>query len=328
MAELKSHEVSSSSPSSTPTSDDTAPGVIIASVAEVLSETTSKQVGLEYASTGEKRGPMKKNVKACRVPGCSSSDLSNASRYCLRHRICEEHFKSLCVPINGKYHRFCQKCTRFHEMHEFDDMKHSCRASLLLRKHRLKSKKQETEQQLLQQQHPYVMKQMDQRLPMNQGALFIPTNVAADRALGAQHPAVAGLTKAEPSPYDLALLYLISQFNQQNQQASAMPQTAPGGVRAAPAGDPVCSAAPPNISPGLDMQTLQGVAAVSSMLQHGSPAAAAIAASLQQATLMQPQSQAPTDDILQQAVRNIMQGLQRNAAATQAMPAETRTFST
>jgi hypothetical protein len=50
-------------------------------------------------------------VKGCRVPGCTVADLSGASRYCLRHRICEEHLKSLSVNFDSKPHRFCQKCS-------------------------------------------------------------------------------------------------------------------------------------------------------------------------------------------------------------------------
>jgi hypothetical protein len=50
-------------------------------------------------------------VKGCRVPRCTIADLSGASRYCLRHRICEDHLKSLSVDFDGKPHRFCQKCS-------------------------------------------------------------------------------------------------------------------------------------------------------------------------------------------------------------------------
>jgi len=87
-------------------------------------------------------------LKGCRVPKCTVFDLSAASRYCLRHRICENHLKSLSVMFDDKSHRFCQKCTRFHAVQEFDNLKHSCRAALQLRKHRLHTKKlQEKEQQ-------------------------------------------------------------------------------------------------------------------------------------------------------------------------------------
>jgi hypothetical protein len=64
--------------------------VAVAIVAEV--EAASKQPGMKYGVAGEKRSA-KNIVKACRVPRCCNKDLSSASRYCLRHRICDEHFK-------------------------------------------------------------------------------------------------------------------------------------------------------------------------------------------------------------------------------------------
>eukprot|EP00959_Pyramimonas_sp_CCMP1952_P351651 7367913-Pyramimonas_sp.AAC.1 len=93
MSENKSLELSSGSPSSTRTSGDSAQEMVNPPVAEILSETTSKQETMEYGIACEKRGASKKGVKACRVPGCTTSDLSNSCRYCLRHRICEAHFK-------------------------------------------------------------------------------------------------------------------------------------------------------------------------------------------------------------------------------------------
>ena len=108
MGEPKCHEVSSGGPAMTPESAKKAPDVDEVAVGETPPETSSKQVGLEFAVTGERRGGAKKTVKACRVPGCNVSDLSNSSRYCLRHRICEAHFK-VCRPVLLRMKQFLSR---------------------------------------------------------------------------------------------------------------------------------------------------------------------------------------------------------------------------
>eukprot|EP00959_Pyramimonas_sp_CCMP1952_P189768 3970041-Pyramimonas_sp.AAC.1 len=47
----------------------------------------------ESGTHSSSRPTLKYGVKSCRVPGCSCVNLSNSSRYCFRHRICEEHLK-------------------------------------------------------------------------------------------------------------------------------------------------------------------------------------------------------------------------------------------
>mmetsp|Transcript_29845 Transcript_29845/g.41267 ORF Transcript_29845/g.41267 Transcript_29845/m.41267 type:complete len:216 (+) Transcript_29845:201-848(+) len=73
---------------------------------------------------------MRPTPKICRVPGCDTPDVTNASKYCCRHRVCENHKKVLFVEYNGTFHRFCQNCTRFHEVNAFDNTRHNCRAAL------------------------------------------------------------------------------------------------------------------------------------------------------------------------------------------------------
>lgn len=77
-------------------------------------------------------------AKVCRVPDCTTGDLSNGPRYCMRHRICEYHVRCQRVMFDDVPYRFCQKCTRFHHEDEFEAGKHTCREGLLLqRKQRL-----------------------------------------------------------------------------------------------------------------------------------------------------------------------------------------------
>ncbi|XP_019246423.1 PREDICTED: squamosa promoter-binding-like protein 3 [Nicotiana attenuata] len=65
----------------------------------------------------------------CQVEGCNL-DLTSAKEYHRRHRICEAHSKSRMVIVAGMERRFCQQCSRFHELSEFDDNKRSCRRKL------------------------------------------------------------------------------------------------------------------------------------------------------------------------------------------------------
>ncbi|KAK3036427.1 hypothetical protein RJ639_030026, partial [Escallonia herrerae] len=65
----------------------------------------------------------------CLVEGCTS-DLSNCREYHRRHRVCERHSKTPVVIVGGREQRFCQQCSRFHSLVEFDEVKRSCRKRL------------------------------------------------------------------------------------------------------------------------------------------------------------------------------------------------------
>ncbi|CAH2066308.1 unnamed protein product [Thlaspi arvense] len=65
----------------------------------------------------------------CQVYGCSM-DLSFSKDYHKRHRVCEAHSKTSVVIVSGIEQRFCQQCSRFHFLSEFDDGKRSCRRRL------------------------------------------------------------------------------------------------------------------------------------------------------------------------------------------------------
>lgn len=66
---------------------------------------------------------------SCLVDGCTS-DLSKCREYHRRHRVCERHSKTPVVIIGGREQRFCQQCSRFHSLGEFDEVKRSCRKRL------------------------------------------------------------------------------------------------------------------------------------------------------------------------------------------------------
>ncbi|CAN6585030.1 unnamed protein product [Malus baccata var. baccata] len=65
----------------------------------------------------------------CQVYGCNK-DLSSYKDYHKRHKVCEVHSKTAKVIVNGIEQRFCQQCSRFHLLGEFDDGKRSCRRRL------------------------------------------------------------------------------------------------------------------------------------------------------------------------------------------------------
>ncbi|KAK4263616.1 hypothetical protein QN277_029005 [Acacia crassicarpa] len=65
----------------------------------------------------------------CQVYGCNM-DLSFSKEYHKRHRVCDAHSKTAKVIVNGIEQRFCQQCSRFHLLAEFDDGKRSCRRRL------------------------------------------------------------------------------------------------------------------------------------------------------------------------------------------------------
>ncbi|KAK6931366.1 SBP domain [Dillenia turbinata] len=65
----------------------------------------------------------------CQVYGCNK-DLSTSKDYHKRHKVCDLHSKTAKVIVNGIEQRFCQQCSRFHLLAEFDNGKRSCRKRL------------------------------------------------------------------------------------------------------------------------------------------------------------------------------------------------------
>ncbi|BBM97994.1 protein MpSPL1 [Marchantia polymorpha subsp. ruderalis] len=68
-------------------------------------------------------------VPMCQAEGCKA-DLSTAKHYHRRHKVCEQHSKAPNVIAGGQTQRFCQQCSRFHSLSEFDEGKRSCRKRL------------------------------------------------------------------------------------------------------------------------------------------------------------------------------------------------------
>ncbi|XVE74767.1 hypothetical protein DITRI_Ditri12bG0044400 [Diplodiscus trichospermus] len=82
------------------------------------------------------------HVPRCQVEGCNL-DLSSAKDYHRKHRVCESHSKSPKVIVGGLERRFCQQCSRFHALLEFDEKKRSCRRRLS--DHNARRRKPQTE---------------------------------------------------------------------------------------------------------------------------------------------------------------------------------------
>ncbi|XP_060209198.1 squamosa promoter-binding-like protein 8 [Lycium barbarum] len=69
------------------------------------------------------------NTPRCQAEGCNA-DLKHAKHYHRRHKVCEFHSKASTVIAAGLTQRFCQQCSRFHVLSEFDNGKRSCRKRL------------------------------------------------------------------------------------------------------------------------------------------------------------------------------------------------------
>lgn len=69
------------------------------------------------------------NYPMCQVDNCKE-DLSTAKDYHRRHKVCEVHSKATKALVGKQMQRFCQQCSRFHPLSEFDEGKRSCRRRL------------------------------------------------------------------------------------------------------------------------------------------------------------------------------------------------------
>ncbi|KAJ0736873.1 putative transcription factor SBP family [Helianthus annuus] len=106
-------------------------------VAAESSSTASTKRGkppYEAVATANTRWPVSTGVRVaattrCQVEGCHVA-LGNVKEYYRRHKVCEIHSKAPQVVVSGLLQRFCQQCSRFHDVTEFDDTKRSCRRRL------------------------------------------------------------------------------------------------------------------------------------------------------------------------------------------------------
>ncbi|KAK9102969.1 hypothetical protein Sjap_020223 [Stephania japonica] len=84
------------------------------------------------------------NAPRCQAQGCNA-DLTHAKHYHRRHKVCEFHSKAATALIAGLTQRFCQQCSRFHLLAEFDQGKRSCRKRLA--DHNRRRRKSQPQQQ-------------------------------------------------------------------------------------------------------------------------------------------------------------------------------------
>ncbi|CAN6464733.1 unnamed protein product [Victoria cruziana] len=84
---------------------------------------------LSPGSSRRSRSSSSNQVASCMVDDCSA-DLSGCKDYHKRHRVCEAHAKAVKVTVEGVEKRFCQQCSKFHVLSEFDEVKRSCRKRL------------------------------------------------------------------------------------------------------------------------------------------------------------------------------------------------------
>ncbi|KAI3444747.1 hypothetical protein Pfo_001412 [Paulownia fortunei] len=96
-------------------------------------------------------------VPRCQVEGCEAV-LVNAKDYHRRHKVCEMHAKAPKVVVLGIEQRFCQQCSRFHALAEFDESKRSCRRRLA--GHNERRRKSSQEQHSLARKHSQDIKMM------------------------------------------------------------------------------------------------------------------------------------------------------------------------
>lgn len=74
-------------------------------------------------------GLISSSYPLCQVDDCRK-DLTNAKDYHRRHKVCEFHSKASAALVGTVMQRFCQQCSRFHPLGEFDEGKRSCRRRL------------------------------------------------------------------------------------------------------------------------------------------------------------------------------------------------------
>ncbi|KAJ6351900.1 hypothetical protein OIU76_001173 [Salix suchowensis] len=73
--------------------------------------------------------PANGSYPRCQVDNCKEN-LTNAKDYHRRHKVCEVHSKATKTLVGKQMQRFCQQCSRFHPLTEFDEGKRSCRRRL------------------------------------------------------------------------------------------------------------------------------------------------------------------------------------------------------
>ncbi|KAL7129518.1 hypothetical protein ABFS83_13G072300 [Erythranthe nasuta] len=89
-----------------------------------------KKINLGQGSSGRRSGGGGAAAPPCCLVESCRKSLSGCKNYYQRHKVCEVHAKAPVVFVDGLGQRFCQQCSRFHEVTEFDETKRSCRRRL------------------------------------------------------------------------------------------------------------------------------------------------------------------------------------------------------
>ncbi|XP_019058538.1 PREDICTED: squamosa promoter-binding-like protein 5 [Tarenaya hassleriana] len=96
---------------------------------EVGGEEEKKKKVMERVRGSSGSSSDRVSSRLCQVEKCTA-DLMEAKQYHRRHKVCEVHAKATAAMVAGVRQRFCQQCSRFHELLEFDEAKRSCRRRL------------------------------------------------------------------------------------------------------------------------------------------------------------------------------------------------------
>eukprot|EP00892_Ulva_mutabilis_P009366 jgi/Ulvmu1/6801/UM031_0002.1 len=90
----------------------------------------AQDVDVQLERTDSLSDEQKAELKGkCHVRGCGKSVLALRD-FNQRYHICGEHIKAPRILRNGRVERFCQQCSRFHAVTEFEGVKRSCRKQL------------------------------------------------------------------------------------------------------------------------------------------------------------------------------------------------------
>ncbi|XP_047315631.1 squamosa promoter-binding-like protein 1 [Impatiens glandulifera] len=97
----------------------------------VITESAAAEIEKSEGKSGKKSKifPAIPIRSVCQVEDCRA-DLSHAKDYHRRHKVCDVHSKASKALIGNVMQRFCQQCSRFHILDEFDEGRRSCRRRL------------------------------------------------------------------------------------------------------------------------------------------------------------------------------------------------------
>ncbi|CAK9263663.1 unnamed protein product [Sphagnum jensenii] len=102
-----------------------------AAAAIIVGQKVATTAAPVFSPPGKRQRAMSPGMQTprCQVEGCKT-DLTPAKDYHRRHKVCEMHSKASRCIAGGQEQRFCQQCSRFHVLTEFDEGKRSCRRRL------------------------------------------------------------------------------------------------------------------------------------------------------------------------------------------------------